>query len=112
MVESTEGARAIDEIVSVPGLSGIFIGLADLAVSMGHLHNLGHPDVDEAASRIANAALAAGMPFGVFTGTQDAARRWIERGAQLVTVGSDLQFIDAGIAASESLAQRLKAERA
>jgi 2-keto-3-deoxy-L-rhamnonate aldolase RhmA len=107
MVESIEGVDAIEEIVAVPGLSAIFIGPADLAVSMGYLHDLGNPEVDEAAQRIAAAAVAAGVPFGVFTGNEAGAKRWIERGAQLVTVGSDLQYIDAGLAQSEAIARRL-----
>jgi 2-keto-3-deoxy-L-rhamnonate aldolase RhmA len=111
MIESAEGLEAIDEIVRVPGLSGIFIGVADLAVSMGHLHDLGNPEVDKAAHAIARGAIAAGVPFGVFTGTEAAAWTWIERGARLVTVGSDLQYIDAGLAESGTISQRLKAER-
>jgi 2-keto-3-deoxy-L-rhamnonate aldolase RhmA len=111
MVESVEGLEAIDDIVTVPGLSGIFIGVADLAVSMGHLHDPGHSEVDEAAHAIAKTAVAAGVPFGVITGSEAAATTWIGRGARLVTVGSDLQYIDAGLAGSEALSQRLKAER-
>ena len=38
------------------------------------------------------------MPFGVFTGNEEAASTWIARGAQIVTMGSDLQYVDAGIA--------------
>lgn len=109
MIESPAGVEAVDEIVRVPGLSGIFIGVADLAVSMGYLHDLGNPAVDETARKVAAAAVAAGVPVGVFAGTEDAARRWIERGARLVTVGSDLQYVDAGVAASEALSSRLKA---
>jgi 2-keto-3-deoxy-L-rhamnonate aldolase RhmA len=107
IVESIEGVNAIEEILAVPGLSAIFIGVADLGVSMGHLLDLGNPEVDEAAQRIAAAAVAAGVPFGVFTANEAGAKRWIERGAQLVTVGSDLQYIDAGLAQSEEIARRL-----
>ena len=112
MVESIQGVVAIDDILAVEGLSGIFIGVSDLAVSMGHLHNLSHPEVGAAARAIAVAAVAAGVPFGVFTGTEAAAQGWIEQGAQLVTVGADSQFIDAGLAQSEAISSRLKAMRA
>ena len=36
MVETATGLRAIDEICAVPGLAGIYVGPADLAISMGH----------------------------------------------------------------------------
>lgn len=111
MVESIQGVEAINDILGVEGLSGIFIGLADLAVSMGHLHDLSHPDVDEAAREIAKAAVAAGVPFGVFTVSETAAQGWIEQGAQLVAVGADLMFIDAGLAQCEALSGRLKAKQ-
>jgi 2-keto-3-deoxy-L-rhamnonate aldolase RhmA len=107
MVESIEGVDSIEEILAVPGLSGVFIGVADLAVSMGYLADMGNPEVDQVAQRISAAALAARIPFGVFTGNEAGAKRWIERGAQLVTVGADLQFIDAGLAQSEAVAARL-----
>jgi len=108
MVESIQGVDAIDDIVGVEGLSGIFIGVADLAVSMGHLHELNHPDVDEAARKAAAAAAAAGVPFGVVAGAEAVARQWIDRGAQLITIGSDLQYIDAGLSENEASAQRLR----
>lgn len=107
MIESIGAVRAIEEIVQVPGLSGIFIGTADLAVSMGHLNDLGNPAVDAAAASVGKAALRHGLPFGVATGSEEAAKRWYERGAQLVTLGSDLQYIDAGIAATRAMRARL-----
>ena len=110
MIESPAAVASITEIVKVPGLSGIVLGLADLAVSMGYLHDLGNPAVDEAARAVGAAAQAAGVPFGVFTGTEAAASTWIERGAQLVTLGADLQYLDAGIAASRAAKQRLISE--
>jgi 2-keto-3-deoxy-L-rhamnonate aldolase RhmA len=107
MLESAEAVENAEAIVKVPGLSGVFIGMGDLAVSLGHLHDMGHPDVDAAAVRIARAATGQGLPFGVFTATEAAAGRWIERGAQLVTLGSDLQYIDAGIAQARASRQKL-----
>jgi 2-keto-3-deoxy-L-rhamnonate aldolase RhmA len=107
MVEHIDAVDAIDDIVRVPGLSGIFLGLADLAVSMGHLNDLANPAVDVAALTIAKAATRQGLPFGVATGTEQAAKRWYSRRAQLVTLGSDLQYVDAGIAATRAMRARL-----
>ena len=36
MVETARGLSAVDEICTVPGLSGIYVGPADLAISMGY----------------------------------------------------------------------------
>ncbi len=34
-IETEEGARNLDEILSVPGLDGIYVGPGDLSLSMG-----------------------------------------------------------------------------
>src|SRR4029079_6239608 len=36
MIETARGLAALDEICAVPGLSGVYVGPADLAISMGH----------------------------------------------------------------------------
>ncbi|MDV6271454.1 HpcH/HpaI aldolase family protein [Rhodococcus globerulus] len=98
MVEDVAGVDAIEEIVTVDGLSAIFVGVGDLAVSMGYILNPGAAEVEEAVSAVARSCASHNVPFGVFTGTEVAARQWISQGALLVTLGSDLGYIDAGIA--------------
>ncbi len=36
MIETARGLAALDEICAVPGLTGVYVGPADLAISMGH----------------------------------------------------------------------------
>src|SRR3546814_6588818 len=40
-IETPQGLQALDEIVAVEGVDGVFIGPADLSASMGHLGNPG-----------------------------------------------------------------------
>jgi 2-keto-3-deoxy-L-rhamnonate aldolase RhmA len=98
MIEHYDALEDLDEIVITDGLAAVFVGTADLAVSMGYLHDMANPEVAEAVSRIAEACRSHGTPFGTFTGTEEAANAWVTRGAQIVTMGSDLQYLDAGIA--------------
>jgi 2-keto-3-deoxy-L-rhamnonate aldolase RhmA len=98
MIEHVDALDDLDGILTTDNLSAVFVGTADLAVSMGRLHDLGNPAVGQAVSRIAEASLAQRVPFGVFTGTEAAAATWIARGAQIITMGSDLGYLDAGIA--------------
>lgn len=51
------------------------------------------------------------VPFGIFAGTEQAAREWLAAGARLMTIGADTQFLDQGIARSRTLAQSLKESR-
>jgi 2-keto-3-deoxy-L-rhamnonate aldolase RhmA len=98
MIEHVDAVADLDAIISTPHLSAVFVGTADLAVSMGHLHDLANPAVAEAVMQVAKACQKQRVPFGVFTGTADAAATWIGRGAQIVSMGSDLAYLDAGIA--------------
>ena len=36
MIETAQGLAALDEICAVPGLTGVYVGPADLAISLGH----------------------------------------------------------------------------
>lgn len=109
MIESAEAVQNIDEILATPGLDGIMVGSADLAVSMGYLHDQGNAAVGEAVEQVRSACEKAGFPFGIYAVAEAAARKWVGAGALLVTIGSDAQFIDAGVARIRKLAEELKA---
>jgi 2-keto-3-deoxy-L-rhamnonate aldolase RhmA len=111
MIESAAAVAGIDSILKTPGLDGIMAGPADLAVTMGHLSALSHPDVRSAVAVVRDACERHSVPFGIFTATEQAARDWAAAGARLMTVGADTQFIDQGIAKSRALAQSLRETR-
>jgi 2-keto-3-deoxy-L-rhamnonate aldolase RhmA len=111
MIESAAAVAGIDAILKTPGLDGIMVGPADLAVTMGHLKNLGHPDVRAAITDVRDACQRHSVPFGIFTATEQAARDWAAAGARFMTVGADTQFVDQGIAKSRALAQSLRESR-
>ena len=98
MIEHVDALDDLEQIVSTENLSAVFVGIADLAVSLGYLHDLANPAVPQAVMRVAKVCIEHRVPFGVFTGNEEAAAMWITRGAQIVTMGSDLAYLDAGIA--------------
>jgi 2-keto-3-deoxy-L-rhamnonate aldolase RhmA len=98
MIEHADALDNLDGIITTENLSAVFVGTADLAVSMGYLHDLANPAVTQAITRIAQVCQSHHVPFGVFTGNEESAGTWVARGAQIVTMGSDLQYLDAGIA--------------
>ena len=111
MVESADAVANIDAVLRTPGLDGIMVGPADLAVTMGHLNDFSHPDV---AARIADVRAACqrnSVPFGIFAATEQAARRWAADGASFMTIGADTQFLDQGLATSRALAGSLRQAR-
>jgi 4-hydroxy-2-oxoheptanedioate aldolase len=93
MVEGKEGIAAIDEILAVPGLDAVFLGPVDLAASLGLAGRLDHPQVVAAVRSVVERAAAAGMAAACFSPSVDGARRWLDAGARLVTVGVDTQIV-------------------
>jgi 2-dehydro-3-deoxyglucarate aldolase len=89
-IETTAAVNAIDEICSVEGVDGIFIGPGDLSTTMGHIGNPLHPEVQAAMQKVYASAKAHGKPVGILAPVENDARRYIEMGASFVAVGSDL----------------------
>ncbi|MEO7940381.1 MAG: aldolase/citrate lyase family protein, partial [Burkholderiaceae bacterium] len=82
----------------VPGVDGLFIGRADLALAMG-LEDAKHPDVLAAADASIAAALAAGKLAGVFAGTAAERDRYAAQGVNWFVMGSDQSLLRQGAAA-------------
>lgn len=102
-VETVEGVEAAGEIAAVEGVDGVFVGPSDLAASMGLLGQQTHPDVTAAVLRAFEAVQAAGKPVGVNAFDPDAARAYVEAGADFILVGADVAMLARG---SEALAAR------
>ncbi|WP_166866603.1 HpcH/HpaI aldolase/citrate lyase family protein [Salinibacterium sp. ZJ70] len=88
-IESIEGADRIDEILAVDGIDAVFIGTADLAATMGHLGEPGHPDVVAVVEEVERAVLAAGKPLGGLTRDPQQALRLARRGYAFVGSATD-----------------------
>lgn len=88
-IETKLGMQNIEAIAAVEGVDGIFVGPADLAASMGHLGNPGHPEVQAAIKECFERIKKAGKPAGTLALVEADARRYIEWGASYVAIGSD-----------------------
>lgn len=95
-IETQEGVDAVDEIASVDGVDGIFIGPSDLSAALGHIGNPGHPDVWKAVEHIHARARAHGKAVGTLMTNPADAQRAIDMGMQFVAVGSDQGVFRAG----------------
>ncbi|WP_414439766.1 HpcH/HpaI aldolase family protein [Burkholderia sp. 22PA0106] len=90
MIESREALDHLDDIVSTPGLDGIYIGPNDLALSLGAAPGGAVADIVEAEiARILESACRHGRIAGIFCNDGAAARMRIEQGFHLVTPGND-----------------------
>ena len=75
-IESRPGIEAVDEIASVEGVDGVFIGPSDLAAALGHLGNPGHPEVQDAIRHLYQRVSAQGKAVGILAPVHADARRY------------------------------------
>lgn len=69
MIETREGVKNINEILTVPGLAGVLIGPSDLSLSLGvgtPGPNVNAPEVEEATATVAKACVAHKRICGTF----------------------------------------------
>ena len=97
MIEREEGVRNIDEILSVPGIDGTFIGPYDLSTSLGIPGQLNHPDIVAAKKKVLGAARARGLIGGVHlvqprTAAADCAAA-VAEGYKFIALGTDILFV-------------------
>ena len=104
-IENTVGLGNLDEIASVNGVDGVFIGPADLSAAMGHRGNPGHPDVQAAIEDAIARVRKAGKAVGILSADEKLARRYLELGATFVAVGVDTTVLMRGL---QTLAGRFK----
>ena len=95
--ETTTALTNLDAILEVDGVDGVFIGPSDLAASMGHLGNPGHPDVISAIDDTLTRISASGKHAGVFCMAPELAENYIARGANFLAVGSDTLALSQGL---------------
>ncbi|TXT42696.1 MAG: hpcH [Spirochaetes bacterium] len=100
--EHIDAVRRIEEILRVPGIDILFVGPFDLACSMGHMDNPGHPEVEAAIETLLAAALRAGVVPGIFCAGPEAAARRARQGFRFVALGLDSFYLDAGAKAAQA----------
>ena len=94
--ETTTALQNLQAICAVDGVHGVFIGPADLAASMGHRGNPGHPEVQAAIEGAMKTIIASGKAAGTLTSDPALAQRYLDLGCTFVAVGVDvLMFANA-----------------
>jgi 4-hydroxy-2-oxoheptanedioate aldolase len=107
MIETRRGLEALDAILAVPGIDGIFVGPTDLSISLsnGASADVFQPEPFAAVQHIAARCAAVGLVPGIYAGTPDAARKLAGIGYRFITLGNDVTMFQAGIADAFRLAR-------
>jgi len=108
MIETREALDDVEAICAVDGLSGLYVGPADLSFALGLEPRMDHdhPRHVDAVARILRACRDEGKVAGLHTADPAFARRAAEQGFQLLTVATDHSCLRA------EAARRLAAFRA
>jgi 4-hydroxy-2-oxoheptanedioate aldolase len=117
MIETAEAYANLDEIVTTPGLDGVYIGPADLTLGLfGRKYPTGfdreEPEMIEAIQTILAKAHAAGIRACLHNGTPDYAAKAVGWGFDLVTISNDVRILAGAAQASVARARSLIGEQA
>jgi 4-hydroxy-2-oxoheptanedioate aldolase len=92
-IETRMAMDNLEAIVGVEGIDGILIGPGDLAASLGHLGDPGHPEVREAIAEIARRTLAAGSAPGMFCMGEVEVEQALGMGFRFISMGIDIALM-------------------
>jgi 2-keto-3-deoxy-L-rhamnonate aldolase RhmA len=100
MIETAAALADVGAICAVPGLAGVYVGPADLAISMGVdvTKATTDPDVTKAIARIREAALSAGLVPAVHAGSGKVGYAMAQLGFQMITLAAESQALRRGAA--------------
>jgi 4-hydroxy-2-oxoheptanedioate aldolase len=114
MIETSEGFQNLEEIVSTPGLDGVYIGPSDLTLGLtGRRYPFGfdreEPEMVEAIHTILDAAHQAGIRAALHCGGSAYAAKAVSWGFDLVTLPNDVRLLAAASSASVTDTRKLVA---
>lgn len=98
MIEGAGGVAELPEILRTPALDGVFLGPMDLSHALGVPGDMAHPKVVATIEQVIDACRTGGMTTGIYAGSVEAARRWIDRGVVLCGVGVDTSYLRQALA--------------
>ena len=93
-----QGVAKVEEILSVEGIDGVYIGPYDLSMSLGLPGQLDHPKVIESMERVRKAALQAGKTAGIHLlhsrQVLGEVKHHLDLGYRFIALGSDLVILE------------------
>ena len=96
-IETVESVEIVDKIAATKGVDWLFVGPADLSVTLGVPGDFMHPKCIEALKRVAAAAKKAGKAWGILSRDAEHARVCRELGCQLFSIFGDIDCIRVGL---------------
>ena len=94
-IEHAEAVKNVEDILSVEGIDGYFIGPSDLAISMGFKPGFDQSDPrhEEAVQRVLAVGKKLGVPGGPHVGSAEALNQRVAQGFRFIGLSSDEGFL-------------------
>lgn len=97
MVETREAVENIDEIMSIEGVDGMFLGPMDLSYSYGYRGQTTHPVIFEAMEKARQACVKYGKAAGMHLGTDKTSiKSAFDRGFTFVALSTNASYVHTG----------------
>ncbi len=95
MIETVRALEALDAILDVPGVSGVYVGPSDLSLTMGYApaFDRREQEILDAYLRIVQATAARGQFAGIHCISPDYGRLMAEMGFRFITIASDASLM-------------------
>ncbi|WP_069300488.1 aldolase/citrate lyase family protein [Neptunicoccus sediminis] len=107
-VENQKGMEALDDILAVEGLDGVFIGPSDLAADLGYIGQAGAPAVKEAVLDAMKRIVASGKAAGILTLDTELQQQCRDLGATFIATEIDVTLFARNMRASAQAAAKLR----
>lgn len=106
MIETTQAIANLDDILSVPGIDAVYVGPADLSVTLGLPpgNNDDRAEFTEALETIVKGCQNAGVVPGIHA-TAALVEKRLEQGFRMITVTSDMLALRGALAADLATAR-------
>jgi 4-hydroxy-2-oxoheptanedioate aldolase len=101
MIETRQALEALEEILAVDGIDGVFVGPSDLSVTLSGGKKIAPTDsfLDQPIQRIAERTRATGKVAGIFAVSAARARQFRDWGYRFIALGSDQIYLADGAGA-------------
>ncbi|KAL1595750.1 hypothetical protein SLS60_009439 [Paraconiothyrium brasiliense] len=106
-IETQEAVDNVEEIAAVPGIDLLFVGPFDLGNNIGHpiLDGVMKPELEQAVEKVLEATHKAGKKAGFFASSPEQAKKYADKGFDMVSAALDTTLLQASLATSLSIAR-------
>jgi 2-dehydro-3-deoxyglucarate aldolase/4-hydroxy-2-oxoheptanedioate aldolase len=101
-IEHIAAVEDVEAIAAVKDVDLLFVGPADLSQSMGLSGEWDHPRMWQCLERVARAARANGVAWAVLPANLAYARRCVEMGCRMLSLGLDVWSVQKGLKATHT----------